>query len=50
MSEALTDLLAGGIDDIVGRERPCLDVEAVIATRLMLLRRGIEVAAAEPKS
>ena len=46
MAEALTDLLAGGIDDIVGRERPSLDVDAVIATRLMLLRRGVEVAGA----
>ncbi|MDJ0961653.1 MAG: TetR/AcrR family transcriptional regulator [Acidimicrobiia bacterium] len=50
MSEALTDLLAGGIDDIVGRERPCLDVDVVISTRLMLLRRGIEVPAAQPDS
>lgn len=50
MSEALTDLLAGGIDDIVGRERPCLDVDLVIATRLMLLRRGVEVAATTPRS
>ena len=47
MSEALTDLLAGGIDDIVGRERPCLDVDVVISTRLMLLRRGIEVPAVQ---
>jgi AcrR family transcriptional regulator len=45
MSEALTDLLAGGIDDIVGRERPSLDADRVIATRLMLLRRGVEVTA-----
>ncbi len=44
MSEALTDLLAGGIDDIVGRERPCLDPDVVIATRLMLLRRGVGAA------
>ena len=45
MAEALTDLLAGGIDDIVGRERPRLDADVVIATRLMLLRRGVEAAA-----
>jgi AcrR family transcriptional regulator len=50
MSEALTDLLAGGIDDIVGRERPVLDVDVVIATRLMLLRRGVEVAAGTPQA
>lgn len=49
MSEALTDLLAGGIDDIVGRERPILDVDVVIATRLMLLRRGVEVSAGAPQ-
>ena len=41
LAEALTDLLAGGIGDIVGRERPQVPVDTVIATRLGLMRGGI---------
>lgn len=41
LAEALTDLFAGGIDDIVGRDRPKVPVETVIATRLGLLRGGV---------
>jgi len=41
LAEALTDLLAGGIDDIVGRDRPQVAVETVIATRLGLMRGGV---------
>lgn len=45
LSEALTDILAGGIDDIVGRDRGQLAVDDVISTRLLLLRGGILKAA-----
>jgi AcrR family transcriptional regulator len=41
LAEALTDLLVGGIDDIVGRDRAQLPVETVIATRLAMMRGGV---------
>ena len=41
LAEALTDLLAGGIDDIVGRDRDRLDVDTVVRTRLRVVERGI---------
>lgn len=41
LAEALTDVLAGGIDDIVGRDRDRISVATVTRTRLDLVVRGI---------
>ena len=41
LAEALTDVLAGGIDDIVGRDRDRIAVATVTRTRLDLVVRGI---------
>lgn len=46
LTEAVTDLLAGGIHDIVGRERDAIDVDTVSAVRLALLRGGLGVSSA----
>ena len=40
LSQALTDLLAGGVEDIVSKES-CVPTDVVIETRLALLRGGI---------
>ncbi len=48
MAAAVTDLLAGGIDDIVGRDRPKLALAVVTETRLRMLRRGVAATAAPP--
>jgi AcrR family transcriptional regulator len=41
LAEALIDLLAGGIGDIVGRDRPRLPLEPVLAARIGMIRGGI---------
>jgi AcrR family transcriptional regulator len=44
VASALGDLLAGGVEDLLGRSRPALPLEVVQETRLELLRRILGVA------
>jgi len=47
LAAALTDLLAGGIDDIVGRDRPKVPMDDAIAIRLALMRAGVKAVAVQ---
>jgi AcrR family transcriptional regulator len=48
LAEALIDLLAGGIGDIVGRERTQLPLEVVLSARVGMMRGGIAASPTEP--
>jgi hypothetical protein len=41
LTSAIVDVLAGGVEDVIGRDRPARPVDVVVATRLSMLRRGI---------
>jgi AcrR family transcriptional regulator len=41
LTSVIVDVLAGGVEDVIGRDRPARPVDVVVATRLSVLRHGI---------